>query len=168
MKFNYGEYKGDESMKQEEKGGSMKEDNPTSDLSKFGMVELREGGKILTAYADRQLTDLANEHFSDDGVKLAFNTSSGYVFLTNEDYQVLMLNGDKLDLWVWLGYEGKEGFVEDLMCEYEDMHEEDKEEFEQYLTDEQKQKLGIEPPRDEDAIGGDLVDDKEYKEGDNE
>jgi hypothetical protein len=123
---------------------NRQEENPTSDLSKFGIVELREGGKILTAYADGELTDLAREHFSDAGVKLNFNTQSGNVFLTNEDYQVLMMTDDgKLDLWVWLGYEGREGFVEDLLSEYEEMHEDDKSEFEGYLTDEQREKLKI-------------------------
>ena len=35
--------------------------------------------------------------FSEDGIRFAFNKNSGYVFLINDDYQVAMVNGYKLD-----------------------------------------------------------------------
>ena len=45
---------------------------------------------IMQAWDKDGLTD----SFYDEGVKFAFNKNSGYVFLTNDEYQVLMMNGD--------------------------------------------------------------------------
>ncbi len=56
-----------------------------------------------------------------------FNQHSGNVFLTNSDYQVLMFNGSELDLFISTPYNGNEGFMDELIEEYEDMHQEDKE-----------------------------------------
>lgn len=58
------------------------------------------------------------DNFYDDGVKFAFNRNSGYVFLVNDEYQCLMLNGDELELYYSSPYEGHEGFINDLFDEY--------------------------------------------------
>lgn len=56
------------------------------------------------------------------------NQNSGNVFLTDDDCNVLMMNGDKLEGFYNSPYEGHEGFFNDLISEYdEEWHEEDKE-----------------------------------------
>ena len=56
--------------------------------------------------------------FYDDEVHPMMNTYSGNVFLTNSDYQAAMLNGDKLESWYFLSFYGNEGFLDDLLDEY--------------------------------------------------
>ena len=56
-----------------------------------------------------------------------FNTHSGYVFLSNSDYQVAIEEEGKLVSFYTTPYEGREGTLEELLEEYEDMHPEDKE-----------------------------------------
>jgi hypothetical protein len=87
----------------------------TEDLSKFGYREIAILKDILTLWVDSGLP----ADFSDDGVKPAFNISSGYVFLVNSDYQVCMPRGDSLEVWHTLPYSGEEGFILDLMEDLE-------------------------------------------------
>ncbi len=90
----------------------------TEDFSEFGFRELNEAGKLLTAIKNGLPDD-----FYDDGIKVGFNKNSGYVFLTNSDYQVAMLDDDeKLYSFYSTPYEGREGSYKDLMEEYDDMH----------------------------------------------
>ena len=57
--------------------------------------------------------------FYDEGVKFAFNKNSGYVFLVNDDYQVLMLDDDdNLQEFYTSPYDGHEGFINDLFDNY--------------------------------------------------
>lgn len=78
---------------------------------------------IMRAWGDHGLPD----DFEPSGVKPAFNKNSGFVFLVNSDFQACMLNGDRLESWYSTPYEGREGFFEDLVDEYDDMHPEDQE-----------------------------------------
>lgn len=55
------------------------------------------------------------ESFYTEGVKFAFNRNSGNVFLVNEDCQVVMMNGGKLELFYSTPYNGDEGFLSDLL-----------------------------------------------------
>jgi hypothetical protein len=73
------------------------------------------------------------EGFYPYGVKLAFNKNSGYVFLVNEEYQAVMMNGDKLDIHHSLPYSGDEGFLEDFADRLEELHPEDQEYLKQYM-----------------------------------
>jgi hypothetical protein len=82
----------------------------TRDLSEFGWREKRMAAKLLTAACSQGLP----VNFENDGVALAMNTSSGYVFLTNSDYQVAMMNGEELETWYDCPYCGHEGFKEDM------------------------------------------------------
>ncbi len=85
----------------------------TENLADFGYRELEEGGKLLLA-----IKNGLPEDFSDDGIKLAFNRNSGYVFLTNDDYQVAMVDDDgKLYSFYTTPYSGYEGSAEDLFYE---------------------------------------------------
>jgi hypothetical protein len=91
----------------------------TENLAGFGYRERDLASDLLKA----SLPD----NFYDQGVKVAFNAMSGYVFLTNDDYQVAMFNGDKLALWHSTPYSGLEGFIDELISENEpnDINSED-------------------------------------------
>lgn len=81
----------------------------TENLVEFGIREREMAAVLLLAGLP--------ENFSDDGVKLAFNKSSGNVFLINEEYQVAMMNGDEIEIFYSTPYESLEGFIGDLMAE---------------------------------------------------
>ena len=97
----------------------------TTNLAQFGKRELAEVRDLLDAMLNSGLPS----DFYEDAVQPMFNMNSGYVFLTNSEYQVCMLNGDKLESFYSSPYAGLEGFYDDLKEQYEDMHEEDKEWF---------------------------------------
>ena len=63
-------------------------------LEAFGFRELDIASKLLAKVSESGYP----RDFSDAGISLAFNTHSGYVFLTNDDYQVLLLENDKLTI----------------------------------------------------------------------
>ena len=81
----------------------------TTDLKDFGSRERNEVIKLFTEWNSNGLP----EEFYEDGVEVAFNTDSGFVFLTNEDFQVCMMNGDDLEMFYSCGECGNEGFKED-------------------------------------------------------
>lgn len=82
----------------------------TTDLSKFGYREITMAKDLLTAWVDHGLP----KDFEDDGVTVMMNTHSGNVFLTNSEYQVAMMNGDKLESFYNCPECGHEGFQEDM------------------------------------------------------
>jgi hypothetical protein len=105
-------------------------DGYTENLADFlsGARERRMVLEILKAWEAGGLPS----DFHDSGVKIAFNSNSGNVFLTNEDFQVAMvegLDGLCLESFYTSPYEGREGFFTDLMSEYPSMHSEDQEWF---------------------------------------
>lgn len=65
--------------------------------------------------------------FYNDGVKIAFNRNSGYVFLVNSKYQCAMLNNGKLESFYSSPYAGIEGFFDELVEQYSHMYYEDQE-----------------------------------------
>ena len=65
----------------------------TKNLEDFGFRELKEAGKLLTAYGSAE----DNTRHLGEGVHICFNHQSGYVFLSDEDYNVAILNGDILE-----------------------------------------------------------------------
>lgn len=88
----------------------MKPENiTTTDLADFGYSERAELIRLISAWHDQGLP----EDFYDDEVTPMFNKHSGNVFLTNSEYQVAMLNDDKLESWYYCGNCGHEGFAED-------------------------------------------------------
>jgi len=82
----------------------------TTDLTRFGHRERKMAEDLLRAWREQGLPD----DFHYDEVTIMFNTHSGYVFLTNADFQVAMLNGDKLESFYSDPETGEEGFREDL------------------------------------------------------
>lgn len=86
-------------------------DPVTYDLSEFGMREIQELRDLLDAWLSSGLPD----DFYDDEVRPAFNRSSGYVFLTNSEYDACIEVDGRLEMWYNTPYYGYEGTYEDLM-----------------------------------------------------
>ena len=102
----------------------------TEDLADFGFREQEEAKDLFQAWRESGLPI----DFENNGVKIAFNMNSGYVFLTNSEYQVAMCvqgKNNKLELQSFYSspYERREGFFDELLEEYKDMHWEDQEWF---------------------------------------
>ena len=103
----------------------MYESPVVTDLSKFGYRELAMAGQLLSALkGDNDTTE-----YLGGGVYVAMNTSSGCVFLTDEDCNVAMMNGDTLEDWFSCPICGHEGFKEDMA------HGEDNEECQEWLRE---------------------------------
>ena len=88
-----------------------------ANLENFGSREIEEAADLMQEYANGNIPDW----FYNDGVTVEFNPNSGMVFLTNSDYQVLIM-GDSGNLvsFHFLGYHGYEGTAEDLWQMFED------------------------------------------------
>lgn len=101
----------------------------TRDLSQLGYREINILQKLLKAYCENGTPD----EFTSDGLTFEFNQNSGVVFLTNDDYQVLVLGGTdeapELEMFYSSPYEGIEGTFEELEEEFINMHPEDQEWF---------------------------------------
>ncbi|WP_375207525.1 hypothetical protein [Hyphococcus sp.] len=80
----------------------------TTDLSRFGYRELKMAASLLAAYCE------SPPDFLGDGVTVMFNTRSGCVFLTDEDFNVGMMNGDRLEQFHTCFECGAEGFAEEI------------------------------------------------------
>jgi hypothetical protein len=94
----------------------------TENLADFGFREIKMLSSILNAWVENGLPD----DFDTEGVRAAFNRNSGYVFLTNNEYQVAMMNGEELKSFYTTPYEGHEGFLDDLLeTDPSDYHHED-------------------------------------------
>ena len=78
----------------------------TTNLADFGSRERGMLIDLLTAWENQGLPD----EFYEDEVIPMFNNHSGFVFLTNEDNHIAMMNGDKLEMFVCCGHCGKEDF----------------------------------------------------------
>lgn len=90
------------------------------DLAIFGERELLLASDLLRSYTlAGQRRDGVNfnyrpESWDDSAVKLAFNPNSGEVFLTNEEYQVLVNTDDGVAMWYFTPYYGVEGTLEEI------------------------------------------------------
>jgi len=80
----------------------------TNDWSEFGTREIEEAKELLSHIRDID---------SSGKVEVMFNTASGYVFLTDADLRVWMMNGDKIEEWFNCPECGHEGFKEDMKHE---------------------------------------------------
>jgi hypothetical protein len=89
----------------------MKTENVvTHNLSEFGSRERKMTEELLKAWREQGLPD----DFYDDETVVAMNKNSGNVFLTNSDYQVAMMNGDKLESFYSCPQCGHEGFLDEM------------------------------------------------------
>lgn len=93
----------------------------TTDLRDFGIRELRLAAELLNAYCD------VPPSWMGKGVGLMFNRESGCVFLTDEDFNVAMMNSGKLDAWLFTPHDGHDGFIDELTAGHApgDLHTDD-------------------------------------------
>ena len=101
----------------------MNSDVYTEDLAEFGYREQNMVMDLFIAWRANGLPD----DFENEGVRIGFNKNSGYVFLTNSDYQCCMNVEGKLESYYYTPYEGHEGYYDELMVDYDNMHPEDQE-----------------------------------------
>lgn len=85
----------------------------TTDFAKFGHRERKLAGALLKAWNEEGLP----EDFEKEEVTIMFNTQSGNVFLINSEYQVAMMNGDKLETFYTDFETGEEGFADEISDE---------------------------------------------------
>lgn len=102
----------------------------TTDLVEFGAREIEIAKDLLTAWVNNGLPD----DFEEEKVTIMFNKNSGYVFLTNEEFQVAMLvNKDLRSFYNCsnCGAEGleDEGFYNDDKSLCDECHEKEKQEM---------------------------------------
>lgn len=94
----------------------------TTNLADFGRRELSMLSEMLEHYSNGAYH---HPYWTDEGVQAMMNTYSGYVFLTDSDYNVLMMNGNALEPFYSLPYSGEEGFLEDFSDNEDDYHRDD-------------------------------------------
>ena len=102
----------------------------TTNLADFGARERHMAARLLDAALP--------EGFDETGVTIMLNRESGHVFLINEDYQVAMFNGNRLELFHSLPYGGAGGFLSDLFEENspDELNSEDTEYLFDHFTEE--------------------------------
>lgn len=81
-------------------------------LEGFEAREIGMAGDLLTAYADKVIP---HDFIQPDNIKIGFNMNSGFVFLTNDENQVLMLRNGKLEMFYTCTECGQEGFEDDMV-----------------------------------------------------
>jgi hypothetical protein len=82
----------------------------TTNFADFGYRERKMAEDLLRASREQGFP----EDFDDSEVIIMMNQNSGYVFFTNADYQVAMMNGDKLESFYSCPVCGHEGFAEEF------------------------------------------------------
>lgn len=85
-------------------------DNLTTDISRFGYRERRIAEKLLHLWNKNGLP----KDFYEDEIQIMFNCYSGFVFLTNSEFQVAMIKKNKLESFYNCPECGFEGFQEDF------------------------------------------------------
>ncbi len=97
----------------------MKQEITTTNLSDFGSRERWMLVELLTEWDKNGLPD----EFYEEDVTPMMNRNSGYVFLTNSEFQCAMMNDGKLEIWHHCGNCGHEGFKEDCQLTDEGCNE---------------------------------------------
>ncbi len=98
----------------------------TADLSKFGPREIDMAAELLQALVRASRSPTIDRRYMD-GLTINMNINSGYVFLSDDDYNTYMMNGDQLEQFLCSPIDGHEGFYDELIDEYNDMHIDDQE-----------------------------------------
>ena len=88
----------------------------TTDLAKFGSRERKMAEDLLKVWREQGLPI----DFYDENVTIMMDTNSGNVFLTDSEYRVARMNGDRLESFYSCPYCGHKGFLEDMEHEPED------------------------------------------------
>ena len=94
---------------------------------------VEEAANLLKLLSQRKLTKIAEDFWYREGTFwVCFNEGSGIVFLRDEEMNVLIQQGNLLELFLSTPYEGVEGTYDELMEQYEDLHPEDQEYLDNY------------------------------------
>jgi len=94
---------------------------------------VEEAANLLKLLSQGKLTKIAKDFWYREGnFYVCFNEGSGIVFLRDEDMNVLIQQGNMLELFLSTPYEGVEGTFDELMEQYEDLHPEDQEFLDMY------------------------------------
>jgi len=83
----------------------------TTDISKMDLSEVTD---MLTAFQQENTTNLFKASWYDEETIPTLNEESGYCFLTNSDYQVAMMNGKTLSMFLNCGECGNEDLEQDF------------------------------------------------------
>tara|TARA_R100001530_G_scaffold112217_3_gene79269 strand:+ start:919 stop:1251 length:333 start_codon:yes stop_codon:yes gene_type:complete len=83
----------------------------TKDLAKFGYRELKEAAKLLETFK----TDKDDTCFLGSSICLEFNPNSGCVFLVDDDGNVAMMLGEKLEDFLSCPDCGEEGSFSEFL-----------------------------------------------------
>lgn len=78
-----------------------------ADFSEFGYREIEMAAELMNEYLKSDIKPLA-------GLKVCFNANSGYVFLSDEDYNTFMMNGENFEQFFNCPNCGFEGFKEEF------------------------------------------------------
>lgn len=84
------------------------------DFGNLTRTEIKELAELLTAYADGNFTETAENYFYTQGVEPYYG-SDGVIYLRNEEWQLLGLNNGELDMIIGTPYSGYEGYLQDLI-----------------------------------------------------
>lgn len=82
----------------------------TKDYSEFGHREKEMARDLLQAYG----TNDDKTEYLGQGVEVYFNLHSGYVFLSDEDYNVAIMNGSTLEDFIHCPDCGGEGVASEF------------------------------------------------------
>ena len=81
--------------------------NPYLSFEGFGYREIGMAGELLTAYSDNPIIEMP--------ISLGFIPNSGNVYITNyNDGECAMMNGKKIELFVFCNDCGDEGFESEM------------------------------------------------------
>ena len=86
----------------------------TSKLVYFTNNNLKELSKIFKFLSDDKITKIAADYFiRNENIEFFKNQNSGFIFLSDIDYNTILVNPakGKLDLWLNSPYYGIEGFL---------------------------------------------------------
>ena len=99
----------------------------TNQLSKFGYQEFQLAKQLFSQVVENGFPPI----YDEDGLELLFDTSTGDVYFSNSKGERCFINNthDCLDIYYSTPYSNYEGFIDDLIEQYdyekENWHEED-------------------------------------------
>jgi hypothetical protein len=89
----------------------------TNQLSKFGYQEFQLAKQLFSQVVENGFPPI----YDEDGLELLFDTSTGDVYFSNSKEEKCMINNtyDCLDIYYSTPYSNYEGFIDDLIEQYD-------------------------------------------------
>jgi hypothetical protein len=129
----------------------------TTNLADFGWRERKLAAELLMASCEQGFPS----DFEDEGVQIMMNRNSGNVFFTNSEFQVCMMNGDKLESFYTTPYNGHEGFADELLEQFKNEKDSWNSEDIEYLHD-----MGVLSDEEWNEYNGNTDEDEETEDED--